>query len=81
MLILIVIIYFLLGSVLNRLYFQEANNLTNLSSYRYNGLIHKKSIGIIDAPDKKGFTVVYKKASKHVSNSILIIVGIFQCKI
>nr|ACY71315.1 ribosomal protein L28 [Chrysomela tremula] len=43
----------------------EPNNLTNLSSYRYNGLIHKKSVGIVDAPDKKGFTVVYKKSSKQ----------------
>nr|CAI5842981.1 unnamed protein product [Callosobruchus analis] len=43
----------------------EPNNLTNVNSYRYNGLIHKKSVGIIDAPDKKGFTVVYKKASKQ----------------
>jgi len=36
--------------------------LTNLSSYRYSGLIHRKSVGVIDTPDKKGFTVVYKKA-------------------
>ncbi|XP_023014913.2 ribosomal protein L28 [Leptinotarsa decemlineata] len=43
----------------------EPNNLTNLSSYRYNGIIHKKSVGIVDAADKKGFTVVYKKASKQ----------------
>ncbi|CAH1999443.1 unnamed protein product [Acanthoscelides obtectus] len=43
----------------------EPNNLTNVNSYRYNGLIHKKSVGIVDAPDKKGFTVVYKKASKQ----------------
>ena len=42
--------------------FQESNNLTNLSSYRYSGLIHRKSVGIVDTPDKKGFTVVYKKA-------------------
>lgn len=42
--------------------FQEPNNLTNLSSYRYSGLIHRKSVGIVDTPDKKGFTVVYKKA-------------------
>ncbi|XP_033210754.1 60S ribosomal protein L28 [Belonocnema kinseyi] len=40
----------------------EPSNLTNLSSYRYSGLIHRKSVGIIDTPDKKGFTVVYKKA-------------------
>lgn len=41
---------------------QESNNLTNQSSYRYSGLIHRKSVGIVDTPDKKGFTVVYKKA-------------------
>lgn len=52
---------------------QEPNNLTNLNSYRYNGLIHKKSVGIIDAPDRKGFTVVYKKASKQVSGGFYII--------
>ncbi|XP_046627780.1 60S ribosomal protein L28 isoform X3 [Neodiprion virginianus] len=40
----------------------ESNNLTNLSSYRYSGLVHRKSVGIVDTPDKKGFTVVYKKA-------------------
>ncbi|XP_015520825.1 large ribosomal subunit protein eL28 [Neodiprion pinetum] len=40
----------------------EPNNLTNLSSYRYSGLVHRKSVGIVDTPDKKGFTVVYKKA-------------------
>ncbi|CAH2001825.1 unnamed protein product [Acanthoscelides obtectus] len=41
----------------------EPNNLTNVNSFRYNALIDKKSVGIVDAPDKKGFTVVYKKAS------------------
>lgn len=46
--------------------FQEANNLTNLNSYRYNGLIHKKTVGVVDAPDKKGFTVLYKKSGKQV---------------
>ncbi|KAK3919852.1 60S ribosomal protein L28 [Frankliniella fusca] len=40
----------------------EPNNLLNLNSYRYNGLVHKKSVGIVPAADKKGFTVVYKKA-------------------
>ncbi|KAK9891409.1 hypothetical protein WA026_014647 [Henosepilachna vigintioctopunctata] len=43
----------------------EPNNLTNLNSYRYNGYIHKKTVGIVDGPDKKGFTVVYKKAKKQ----------------
>lgn len=43
----------------------EVNNLTNLNSYRYNGLIHKKSVGVVEASDKKGFTVVYKKANQQ----------------
>nr|CAJ17402.1 ribosomal protein L28e [Eucinetus sp. APV-2005] len=43
----------------------EANNLTNLASFRYNGLIHKKSVGVIDGPSRKGFTVVYKKAKRQ----------------
>ncbi|KAF7266104.1 ribosomal protein L28 [Rhynchophorus ferrugineus] len=43
----------------------EAKNLTNLSSYRYNGLVHKKALSIVDGPDKKGFTVVYKKGKKQ----------------
>lgn len=45
--------------------FKEPNNLTNLNSYRYNGLVHKKSVGIEEAPDKKGFVCVYKKASRQ----------------
>jgi len=44
----------------------EPSNLTNLNSYRYNGLVHKKTISVVDAPDKKGFTVVYKKAKKNM---------------
>lgn len=40
--------------------------MTNLNSYRYNGLVHKKSLSIVDAADKKGFTVAYKKAKKQV---------------
>ncbi|CAD7082474.1 unnamed protein product [Hermetia illucens] len=40
----------------------EPNNLTNLSSYRYSGLVHKKTLGVVPAADKKGFTVVLKKA-------------------
>ncbi|CAL7933584.1 unnamed protein product [Xylocopa violacea] len=47
---------------INKPFSTEPNNLTNLSSYRYSGLIQKKSVGIVDTPDKKGFTVVYKKA-------------------
>ncbi|CAG9771097.1 unnamed protein product [Ceutorhynchus assimilis] len=43
----------------------EGNNLTNLNSYRYNGLVHKKTVSVVDAADKKGFTVVYKKNKKQ----------------
>ncbi|XP_018335371.1 60S ribosomal protein L28 [Agrilus planipennis] len=47
---------------INKPFSTETSNLTNLNSYRYNGLVHKKTIGIVDTPDKKGFTVIYKKS-------------------
>ncbi|KAK5642486.1 hypothetical protein RI129_008653 [Pyrocoelia pectoralis] len=50
---------------INKPFSSEPYNLTNLSSYKYSGLVHKKAVGIVDAPDKKGFTVVYKKQSKQ----------------
>lgn len=40
---------------------QEPGNLMNVSSFRYSGLVHKKTVGIVPAADKKGFTLVYKK--------------------
>uniref|UniRef100_A0A336MBE7 Large ribosomal subunit protein eL28 n=1 Tax=Culicoides sonorensis TaxID=179676 RepID=A0A336MBE7_CULSO len=40
---------------------KERNNLTNLSSFRYSGLVHKRTVGIVPAADKKGFTLEYKK--------------------
>uniref|UniRef100_A0A1L8DR81 Large ribosomal subunit protein eL28 n=1 Tax=Nyssomyia neivai TaxID=330878 RepID=A0A1L8DR81_9DIPT len=43
----------------------ERNNLSNLSSFRYSGLVHHKTLSVVPA-DKKGFTVVYKK--KHYQN-------------
>lgn len=45
---------------------QERNNLTNLSSYRYSGLVHKKTLAIVPA-DKTGFSVLYKKNKYQVS--------------
>ncbi|XP_036335960.1 60S ribosomal protein L28-like [Rhagoletis pomonella] len=39
----------------------EASNLTNVSSFRYSGLVHKKTVGVVPAADKKGFSVVLKK--------------------
>jgi len=40
---------------------KEPNNLTNLSSFRYSGLVHTRTVGIVPA-DKKGFTLQYKKS-------------------
>lgn len=37
-----------------------------MSSFRYSGLVHNKTVGIVPAADKKGFTLVYKK--KHNPN-------------
>ncbi|XP_026470920.1 60S ribosomal protein L28 [Ctenocephalides felis] len=45
---------------INKPFSSEPNNLTNLSSFRYNGFVHKKTVGVVPA-DKGGFTVVYKK--------------------
>lgn len=52
---------------------KEPNNVTNLNSYRYSGLVHKKAISVVENPDRKGFTVVYKKAkatNKPVKNLV-----------
>lgn len=52
---------------------KEPNNVTNLNSYRYNGLVHKKAISVVENPDKKGFTVVVKKAkagNKPAKNTV-----------
>jgi large subunit ribosomal protein L28e len=35
--------------------------LTNRSSFRYTGLVQRKTVGVNPSPDKKGFTVVLKK--------------------
>ena len=39
----------------------EPNNLTNLSSFRYSGIVHRKTVGVVPSEDRKGFTVVMKK--------------------
>ncbi|XP_031619992.1 60S ribosomal protein L28 [Contarinia nasturtii] len=38
----------------------EASNLKNVSSFRYSGLVQKKTVAVVPANDKKGFTVVLK---------------------
>ena len=40
--------------------FQERNNLKNRNSKRYNGLIHKKTVGVEAATDGKGVVLVTK---------------------
>lgn len=47
------------------IHFQEPSNLTNVSSLRYSGLVHKKTVGILPA-DKKGFTLVLKTKKNQV---------------
>lgn len=62
-------------------FLQERNNLTNLSTFKYSGLVHKKTLGIIPATDKKGFTVVYKKRKYQVIMIYFIHILIFKNKI
>lgn len=48
-------------------YSQEPNNLMNVSSFRYSGLVHSRSIGVTPSVDKKGIIFAYKKPKKMVS--------------
>lgn len=45
---------------------QEPANLKNVSTFRYNGLVHKKTVAVTPA-DKKGFTVTLKTKKNQVS--------------
>nr|XP_002130777.1 60S ribosomal protein L28-like [Ciona intestinalis]XP_002130793.1 60S ribosomal protein L28-like [Ciona intestinalis] len=40
---------------------KEQNNLRNKNSFRYNGLIHKKTVGVEADPNGKGVVLVTKK--------------------
>ncbi|XP_019619081.1 PREDICTED: 60S ribosomal protein L28-like [Branchiostoma belcheri] len=40
---------------------REPNNLKAKNSYRYNGLVHKKTVGVEAAPDGKGVVLVTRK--------------------
>lgn len=42
---------------------QEPNNLKARNSFRYNGLIHRKTVGVEPAADGKGIVVVMKRRS------------------
>ncbi|EDV95565.1 60S ribosomal protein L28 [Drosophila grimshawi] len=53
----------------------EPNNLTNVSSFRYSGVVHKKTLGIVPAGDKKGFTAVLRKGKygqRPVKNTVRV---------
>jgi len=39
----------------------EPNNLTNKSSFRYSGIVQRKTVGIEPTADNKGFVLVTKK--------------------
>lgn len=42
------------------LFQQEPNNLRNLNSFRFNGLVHQQAVGIQPASDGKGVVLVTK---------------------
>ncbi|XP_044110932.1 60S ribosomal protein L28-like [Neovison vison] len=44
-------------------YSTEPNNLKAHNSFRYNGLIHRKTVGVEPAADSKGVVVVMKRRS------------------
>lgn len=46
---------------------QESNNLNNVSTFRYSGLVHRKTVGVAPSTDKKGFTVALKTRKNQVS--------------
>ncbi|KAM3842454.1 large ribosomal subunit protein eL28 [Diretmus argenteus] len=58
-------------------YSTEPNNLKSRNSFRFNGLVHKKTVGVQPAADGKGVVVVLKKrtaqrkpASAYVKTTI-----------
>ncbi|XP_032425876.1 large ribosomal subunit protein eL28 [Xiphophorus hellerii] len=47
-------------------YSTEPNNLKSRNSFRFNGLVHKKTVGVQPAADGKGIVVVLKRrAGQH----------------
>uniref|UniRef100_A0A2K5LPI7 Large ribosomal subunit protein eL28 n=1 Tax=Cercocebus atys TaxID=9531 RepID=A0A2K5LPI7_CERAT len=50
-------------------YSTEPNNLKARNSFRYNGLIHRKTVGVEPAADGKGVVVVIKRRSGRRSDN------------
>ncbi|KAK3555926.1 hypothetical protein QTP86_029760 [Hemibagrus guttatus] len=46
-------------------YSTEPNNLKARNAFRFNGLIHRKTVGVEQAADGKGIVVVLKKRTGH----------------
>ncbi|KAK3590779.1 hypothetical protein CHS0354_038716 [Potamilus streckersoni] len=44
-------------------YSREPNNLKARNSFRYNGLIHKKTVGVEPTKDNKGVVLVVRKST------------------
>ena len=59
--------------LLYHLWFQEPNNLRGVNSFRYNGLVQEKTVGVEASADGKSVTLVTKKKCA-VS---LIVTGIY----
>ncbi|KAB0395509.1 hypothetical protein E2I00_017109 [Balaenoptera physalus] len=54
-------------------YSTEPNNLKARNSFRYNGLIHRKTVGVEPAADGKGVVVVMKRRSGHTDLRMALI--------
>lgn len=62
----------------NPLELQEPNNLKARNSFRFNGLVHKKTVGVQPAADGKGVVVVLKKRrGSTLFACIIIIISLF----
>jgi large subunit ribosomal protein L28e len=51
---------------------RESNNLKGLNSFRYNGLVHRKTVGVEPAADGKGVVLITKKTgSKRKMSKVM----------
>ena len=46
--------------------------MTNKSSFRYSGLVQRKTVGIEPSSDKKGFVLVTRKPKLQVKSTIAV---------
>lgn len=49
---------------------KEPNNLKGKNSYRFNGLVHDKTVGVTAAADKKGVVLTTRNQSGYIFNNI-----------